>query len=158
MRKILGILATIIAIIIFYVFIFTSPVDKLINSGIDYVAQEDTEALMDLVSRDFKGPDGTGYDDIPEILDAIFETFDHIKVIIEKKEEEIIEKNREVLVKIKFKIIANIDEQRFYVFGSPMNTKYLEIGVRKEKGGWKIISSSRYPASKDQLKNLKTYF
>lgn len=158
MKKTLILLAVIVGFIVYIVFFRGSPIERLIDRGVECLAQENTEGFMELISREFRSEDGTVYDDVPEILSAVFDVFDHIKVIVEEQETHREEDGNHARVTLKFKALANVDEQRGYVAGGPMNTETLRIRVRKENDGWKFLSTDRYRVSKEELKNIRELF
>ncbi|OGL45070.1 MAG: hypothetical protein A2161_18870 [Candidatus Schekmanbacteria bacterium RBG_13_48_7] len=158
MKKIFCILLAGVIVLIYIFFIHKSPAEKLIHAGIKNIAEENIPALMELVSPEFKGENGSTFNDLPEILKLLFDTFDQIKVIVAEKNENEIDENKQIIVTLHYKVIANRGDQRVYLVGNPMNTEVIRFVLCKENKHWKICSASGYKLNKEELKELKNLF
>ena len=133
-------LALVVAAVIIAIVLFPSEkkrIKKVIRTCEQAVINENSKALMSLISFNYSDNHGGSYLTLKNRSKRLYKTYDDFEFIVEIVE--ITVNEGEAVADLKVSLIASAGNERGYLLGDAEGHQEIKVYFEKEKLGWRII-------------------
>lgn len=147
MKRAIAIILTLITLSAgtYFLFLHSPPPMHVIKRMIEGFECEQPAEVHKHLSENYKDDYGHTYSNLPEQLQRVFDVIANPTVIVDQKKLEYRRnKLHHAVVRLKFKLIAEVEGMRGYIIGNPTQSATAEVEMVKEKDGWKVVKVTLY--------------
>ena len=150
--------ALVVAAIIIVIVLFPSDkkrIRKAISACEQAVINENSAALMSLISFNYSDDYGGSYLTLKKRSERLFKTYDDFEFIVDIVG--ITVNEGEAVADLKLSLIASAGNERGYLFGDAGSHREIRVYLGKEKFGWVIVRLDDYREKSTESRPHQVY-
>ncbi len=113
-------------------------IERGIKRAIQAIQAKDLKACLSHVSLRYYDERDLDYDDLKGILTRVFEEFKDFDISMEGLEI-LVRGNQAATAFLKVRVLVTFKERRGYVLGSGNDPVPIQIELKRERGGWRVV-------------------